>query len=130
MIHNKKIGIGICYDIEFPEYCRIMALKGAEIIVAPTANWDVLTNKILVPARAAENSIVLAYVNRIGEEGDITFPGLSSVVNQVGEFLVLMQAEPELAVVSIPSIKGIPYLQDRRTDLYPPSLFSKISQNL
>jgi len=121
LIHKKKIGIGICYDLEFPEFTRILAMKGSEIVVFPTANWDLVVNNILVQARAVENGVVIAYVNRTGQEGEIQFPGVSSIVNQIGQFLILMNNEPSLSIIELQTLTSTSsYLQDRRFELYAP----------
>ena len=63
-VEGLKIGFQLCYDLNFPEGCRILALKGAEIIFWPTM-WDNLSADIIPKARAMENFLVLvssAYV--------------------------------------------------------------------
>jgi len=77
---DLKIGVLICFDIEFPEPARIMALRGAEIIVVPTANTDDFVCNITVLSRARENHIFLVYVNYVGTVGQLKFCGLSSII--------------------------------------------------
>lgn len=48
-----KIGIMICFDVEFPESVRLMAMQGASVILVPTANTNPIQNLIMVPSRAA-----------------------------------------------------------------------------
>ena len=68
LLDGVKIGILICYDVEFPETTRLLALEGADIIAVPTAlmaPYDFIA-KTLVPARAYESQAFLAYANRCG----------------------------------------------------------------
>ncbi|HEY9643457.1 MAG TPA: nitrilase-related carbon-nitrogen hydrolase, partial [Coleofasciculaceae cyanobacterium] len=65
-IAGFKVGILICFDVEFPEAVRALALQGAELIAAPTANGDARISKVVVPARALENQLFIAYANRAG----------------------------------------------------------------
>lgn len=89
-----KIGMVICYDGDYPELSRVIALKGAEIIVRPTALlrsfeiWE-LTNR----ARAYDNHVYLVGVNIIGPDagGNNGF-GNSMIVSPVAETLALAPA--------------------------------------
>ena len=68
-----RLGVLVCYDFEFPEAARALALAGAELIAVPTALMaphDVVAQS-LVATRAAENQIFVAYANRTGREGDL-----------------------------------------------------------
>ncbi len=63
-----KVGLQICYDVRFPELSRLLAEKGAEILLLPAAfpdprgaQWD-----NLVMARAIENQVYVAATNRVG----------------------------------------------------------------
>ena len=60
-----KVGILICYDLDFPEVLRILSLQGADLILCPTAShktfWKI--SKISVPARAMDNEVHVVYVN-------------------------------------------------------------------
>ena len=69
-IGGFKVGMLICYDVEFPENTRMLALLGADLVVVPTAlmqPFEVVA-RILVPARAYENQVYVAYVDRCGFE--------------------------------------------------------------
>ena len=64
-----KLGMLICYDIEFPEPSRILALRGAELIIVPSvwsfgaeSRWD-----IQLPARALDNTVFVLGINNVGE---------------------------------------------------------------
>ncbi|MDX1402072.1 MAG: nitrilase-related carbon-nitrogen hydrolase, partial [Kiloniellales bacterium] len=69
------IGLLICYEIEFPEYARTLAQKGADLIVAisATSGGYSYVSETLVPARAIENQIFVAFANRCGRESDLAY---------------------------------------------------------
>jgi 5-aminopentanamidase len=76
-----RVGMLICYDLEFPENARKLALRGVDLIVTPTANmvpFDVIATTI-VPARAYENQVYVAYANYCGSESGLEYCGLSCV---------------------------------------------------
>ena len=84
-----RIGILICYDVEFPENTRRLARAGAELIVVPTANmanFDFVPNA-MIPVRAYENQVFVAYANYTGQEHELTYGGLSTVVAPDGAVL-------------------------------------------
>ena len=72
-----KIGLMIGWDIFFPEVSRILTIKGAEIIFAPTASAFSSQPRWLkiIGANALMNTIFIARINRIGKEKDIEFYG-------------------------------------------------------
>ena len=80
---DLRIGINICYDGSFPEAARVLTLLGADLVVLPT-NWPTgaaTTARYLVPARALENHIYYAAVNRVGEERGFRFIGQSRLAD-------------------------------------------------
>ncbi len=83
-------GLGICYDLRFPELFRTMALAGAKLFVIP-AQWPVKRLEawlLLARARAAENELIVAACNRVGSDEDISFPGRSIVVDPWGNTIL------------------------------------------
>lgn len=83
------IGILICYDLRPPEASRVLALKGADLILLPT-NWPArkgTTPALMCPARAMENKVFFASCNRIGEENGYAFRGESAIYGLGGEVL-------------------------------------------
>ena len=117
-----RIGVLVCYDIEFPEAARATAQAGAELLVAPTAlasQWDVVARK-LIPARAFENGICLAYANHAGNEGDIHYLGESRIVGPDGRELAVAPAgeaviRARLQKSAVAACRSrLPYLRDCR----------------
>ncbi|MBI4496207.1 MAG: hypothetical protein HY697_04645 [Deltaproteobacteria bacterium] len=84
-----QVGIQICWDNFFPEGSRILALKGAQVIFAPTAaalasqkKWE----KVIC-ANAATNGVYILRVNRVGREAKQNFYGNSFCVSPEGDLL-------------------------------------------
>lgn len=136
-----KIGVGICWDQWFPEVARILALKGAELLVYPTAigSEPVLVKDSMIHWRntmcghAAANIIPLLASNRVGVESvagsTMTFGGYSFIANQYGEVVKeLSRVEEGYAIYEfdLDSIDkdriywGV--FRDRRIDSYSPLL--------
>jgi 5-aminopentanamidase len=125
-LDGLRLGILICYDLEFPEAVRALALAGADLVAVPTAlmqPFEIVT-RVVVPARAYENQIFLAYANRTGTEGELTYCGESRIVGPDGADLALAGAGEELIVGGIdPGRLGASrrvntHLEDRRPELY------------
>jgi len=124
--HGWKIGMLICYDIEFPENVRRLALEGAELILTPTAlmsPWTTVAD-LIVPARACENQLFIAYANFCGNEHEQHYVGHSCIVGPDGNNLA-KAADKEVMLVaslsksSITDIRtALPYHHDRRPELY------------
>ncbi|MFK7837391.1 MAG: carbon-nitrogen hydrolase family protein [Sulfitobacter sp.] len=121
-----KVALAICYDVEFPELTRALALRGAEIVVTPTANmepFDSVANR-LVPARAEENGLYLAYCNYVGAEDQFTYNGLSCVVGPDGEDRTRGEKAQALLYATLDhdavthARQAQTHLLDRRADLY------------
>ncbi|MDI9640891.1 carbon-nitrogen hydrolase family protein [Kamptonema cortianum] len=97
------IGILICYDLRPPEAARVLALKGAELIVLPT-NWptrDGVPPHIVCPARASENRVNFATCNRVGKENGFEFRGQSAVYRFDGHEIVSAGDQECLIVTDI-----------------------------
>lgn len=121
-----RLGLLICYDVEFPENVRALAVAGADLILVPTAQMEpyAFIAEHLIRVRAWESQVAIAYANRVGSEGDLSYVGRSSVVGADG--VVLAAAGPDrdellLATVDPAAIErsraANPYLRDRRPDL-------------
>ncbi len=96
-----KIGMMICFDWIFPEVCRSLALKGAQIVCQP-ANLVLPHCPLAMRVRSIENRIFTITANRIGseeKEGEkLTFIGMSQVVNTKGEVLIQASSDKEEAM--------------------------------
>jgi predicted amidohydrolase len=125
-VDGWRVGILICYDVEFPEAVRALALAGAEIVVVPTANmtpYEVVATMV-VPTRAFENQLFVAYANYCGSEADLHYCGLSCVCGPDGKDVVRAGGVEELIVCDVEhhqlsaSRRTFSYLTDRRPALY------------
>lgn len=108
---GHQTGLPTCYDQWFPELSRIYGLKGAEILVYPTAigaeptapgfDSQPMWQKVMVAQGIMANCFIVA-VNRIGMEDGLQFYGSSFISNPLGE--VLVQAprnEPAVLVAKV-----------------------------
>jgi predicted amidohydrolase len=118
-----RVGIMICYDAGFPEVARILALKGVEILLCPSA-WcypDLDLWMLNMPAWALENSLYLMAVNRVGQEGaDLRLAGCSLFCDPRGHILGQLDTEHEGILYGevdpdriIDQRSELPYLRDR-----------------
>jgi predicted amidohydrolase len=119
-----SVGLLICYDLRFPELSRILTVKGADLLVAPSA-WVAGEMKeehwqTMIKARAIENG---SYVIAPDQLGNI-YCGRSMAVDPFGVVLVDMGQQEGVKVVEIDRSrvqqvrKSLPLLKNRRTDIY------------
>jgi len=85
------VGMLICYDVEFPENVRRLAQGGAQAVLVPTAlpasdHADFIARK-MIPVRAFENQVFVAYVNHCGADGSFAYAGLSGIAAPDGVLL-------------------------------------------
>jgi len=73
-----KLGLGICYDANFPEAARVAAIKGAQILIQPQTDGNFFWHE-LVLARTTENNVYAVVANRFGLERFATFGGNSLI---------------------------------------------------
>ena len=121
-----NIGILICYDVEFPEAVRSLTLAGADLIAVPTALMKPFCRitDMVIPARAYENQVYIAYANRCGSEGNLDYCGRSTVAGpdgtvtaQAGTGAEMLYAEIDKATLT-QERKDNPVLADRRPEIY------------
>lgn len=125
--HGWCLGLLICYDVEFPEAVRGLALQGADAVLVPTANMEPFdeVQRVLLPARALENSLYLAYANACGSEGTLAYNGLSCAIGPDGN--VQHRADKgeqrliaRLDAAALQHRRSHSQLPGRRADLYRP----------
>ncbi|MEB2870942.1 carbon-nitrogen hydrolase family protein [Pseudomonas rhizosphaerae] len=121
-----KLGLLICYDLEFPENARRLAAAGAELILVPTANMVPygFIAEVTVRSRAFENQCYVAYANYCGKEMDFEYCGLSSIAGADGQQIAKAGRDEALIVGTLDKAtlasarSAFTYLNDRRPDLY------------
>ncbi|TAJ12612.1 acyltransferase [Marinilabiliaceae bacterium JC017] len=138
-----KLGVLVCWDQWYPEAARLMAMRGAEVLIYPTAiGWESTDSPdekerqldawmISQRAHAVANGLPVITVNRVGHESDpsgqtngILFWGNSFVAGPQGEFLARASGEEARLLVEIDKkrtedVRRIwPFFRDRRIDFY------------
>lgn len=139
-----RLGVLVCWDQWYPEAARLMAMKGAEILIYPTAiGWESTDTEdekirqhnawqISQRAHAVANGLPVVAVNRVGFEADpsghtagITFWGGSFVAGSQGELLYEAPHDKEIEkIIDVDMIRSEhvrrwwPFLRDRRIDAY------------
>ena len=123
-----KIGIGICYDVRFPQLAQINVSKGAKILFYPgafnmttgPAHWE-----LLFRARALDNQVFcIGVAPALNENASYHSYGHSIAVNPWGEVICQLGQKEELKIIEIDldEIKKvreeIPVLKNKRNDLY------------
>jgi predicted amidohydrolase len=128
------LGMQICYDLRFPETMRALALRGAQVVLVPTALPATATifPEVLNRARAVENRVYVVSANHRGEEGGSTYMGRSQIVGPDGSVMAdagsseetILYAEVDLAeadrkkLVFQPGEYELDLFGARRPDLY------------
>jgi predicted amidohydrolase len=124
-------GLACCYDLAFPEASRVLALRGARVLIVPMA-WEVARGYVMqrvVAARAVENVAYVACVNQAGASGELRFLGASCVIDPLGEPVTALGAQEALGFADVDlewvdrlrsgrDRRTYPLLDDRRPDLY------------
>ncbi|MFN0198053.1 MAG: carbon-nitrogen hydrolase family protein [Planctomycetaceae bacterium] len=131
---DVRVGLNICYDAAFPEVARTLALLGADVIILPT-NWPPGAECVadfVINARAMENGVYYAAVNRVGTERGFTFiaksricdPGGRTLAEATtnGEEILYAEIDPSRArrkhVIRIAGKNEIDRFADRRPEMY------------
>lgn len=107
--NGLRWGLGICYDVEFPEFARMQAQQGAQALLVPTAVPELedfgpavlddatlsysstLISTLQVPARSLENGLYIAYANHSADG----FTGLSCITTPAGRHATLLSSSEE-----------------------------------
>jgi predicted amidohydrolase len=117
---DLNIGLAICYEAEFPETFRQAARDGVDLMLAPTAlgrDWAVVAEK-MIPTRALENGMWLAYANHAGSENGLEYLGGSRIVAPNGQEVAVAGPEQDLIRARIDKAEvtrmraRLPYLRD------------------
>jgi predicted amidohydrolase len=123
---HAKIGLMICYDMFFPELAKLETLLGAQILVnisaAPTTSRS--SFRRVMPGRAVENAIFVAYCNMVGVHGSLVFGGGSALFGPRGEELArgkdleedIVEAEIDLGEIEI-ARRFRPTVRDTRVEI-------------
>ena len=117
-LDGTRLGLMICFDVEFPEVARSLALAGADLLVTISANMDPFgrDHDVFVTARALENGLPHLYVNQVGRGEAFTFAGGTMAVSADGDRLA--QAGGAEGVVSV-SLEPSARNEDRPEELRP-----------
>lgn len=122
-----KIGIVICYDRHLPESIRTCTLKGADLIIIPTANTKAEPMEMFeweMRVQAMQNQVFIAMCNRVGKEDSMDFSGESLVIHPNGDVLAKADDSEQLPTCEINLQEAsqlrnkIPYLKTRRPECY------------
>lgn len=137
---DLKLGTLICWDQWYPEAARLTALRGAEVLVYPTAiGWlesekaeqgaaQLSAWQTMQRSHAIANGVFVVAVNRVGVEGDpktgIEFWGHSFVCDPMGRILVEGGEQEEVLITDLDlglieeTRSWWPFFRDRRVDAY------------
>lgn len=131
--YGMKFGLLICFDIEFPELCRLLAVKGAECIIIPTAlmGYHNKTTDQYPAIRAVENGLFIVNINY----PQPSFCGCSSISSPDGYKIAQAGNQEEQLLIATLDYnndryqkqrKRNPYLKERRPELYKDLIKSKL----
>ncbi|MGH6761054.1 MAG: carbon-nitrogen hydrolase family protein [Phyllobacterium sp.] len=118
-----RLGILICYDVEFPENVRRLALAGCDVILVPTAvpqgASGLFITEHMIRVRAFENQIFIAYANHAGADEMFSFAGRSQIAAPDGSLIAQCDDNAERLLFAeidpdrfADSIRDNPYLED------------------
>ncbi len=120
-IDGVRIGLIVCYDVEFPETSRAVARLGAQLILVLDGNMSPYgpVHRRAVTARAMENQCYAVLVNRVGTGRELEFAGESLAVDPYGEVIDEVEGTaPLLITLDLSAVeasrKDYHYLQDAR----------------
>ena len=122
-----KIGVVVCFDRHYPESIRSCVLKGADLIIIPTANTKAEPLEMFeweLRISAMQNGVYIAMCNRVGLEGKMDFCGESIVVDPNGSVVKKADDAEQILYVDIDfelvheARKSRPFLDLRRPDFY------------
>ena len=125
-MNGVTCGLLTCYDVEFPEAVRAHSDSGTDWLIVPTGlmvPFDIVATHV-VPARAYESQLFIAYVNRCGSETDLQYCGLTCAIGpdgaelgRAGRIQESISVDIDTAVLARSRAVNT-HLADRRSDLY------------
>ena len=122
-----KIGLLICYDLNFPELAKALTLQGADLLICISASPTTARKyfEILLPARALENTVFVAYVNLAGNQEDLIYWAGSQVYDPLGNLIIKAPYFKESIITCDINLKQLepararrPVLRDIRPEIY------------
>ena len=122
-----KIGLLICYDINFPEIAKALTLQGADLLICISASPSITRKyfETLLPARALENTVFVAYVNLAGNQEDLIYWAGSQVYSPLGNQIIKAPYFKESIITCDIHLKELevararrPILRDIRPEIY------------
>ncbi|UCC93756.1 MAG: carbon-nitrogen hydrolase family protein [Thermoplasmata archaeon] len=111
-----RVGLLVCYDLEFPETAERVGALGASLLAATAAFTNLTLWQATLKARARDLGVPVVAANRIGHEMDTDFCGHSSIVAPDGTVLAEAGDEPGLVMAEVvvdPTGKGRPTKDSR-----------------
>ena len=127
-IDKFNLGLGICYDLRFPEFYRTLAVNHGTSVLINSSAWPfprVEHLRILALARAIENQSYLILANRVGTDDGVTFCGTSAIIDPYGVIIASASADheeliqAEISADVIDSVRNrMAVFAHRRRDLY------------
>ncbi|MEF2550095.1 carbon-nitrogen hydrolase family protein [Aurantimonas sp. A2-1-M11] len=119
-IAGLRCGLLVCFDVEFPELCRDLALRGADVILVPTAlpqsDGARFIAQNVVPVRAFENQLFVVYADHCGSDGAFAYQGQSVIAAPDG--LVLASAGEHDAAIILADLDPAAYRASRDQNPY------------
>ncbi len=98
-VDGVRVGMLICYDVEFPENVRRLAKAGVDLVVVPTAlpiGWSgSFIAEHMIRVRAFENQVFVAYINHCGADRNFVYAGRSRIAAPDGSLLAEAPADDE-----------------------------------
>jgi predicted amidohydrolase len=98
-----RVGVCICYDVEFPEVPRLLAIGGAQLIAVPSADMEPYRAQQAanLMSRAIENNVHVALANTVDRRSAVTFFGGSGIAAPDGTLVSAGYLRPRLAVATL-----------------------------
>ena len=122
-----KIGLLMCYDLNFPEIAKALTLQGAQILICISASPSTTKKyfETILPARALENTVFMAYVNLAGNQEDLIYWAGSQVYDPLGNLIIKAPYFKQSIITCDINLKQLeiaraqrPVIRDIRPEIY------------